>query len=154
MYLKLKYNRTCDQSETYGSRKKYREIYTVTLCKWLVMRKLSHKSNSKISLKTIFYASSFRSFAPHQIQSLYTLWLYYPVAPSFIFSVSHSHLLTCSCPATISVALYWCPKYLMGVIGIPVSSTVLAAHREIFQGCHIPIVKLRVTCILLLSPFF
>ena len=87
MYLKLKYNRTCDQSKTYGSRKKYREINTVTLCKWLIMRKLSHKSNSKISLQTIFYASSFQSFAPRQIQSLYTLWLYYPVAPSFIFSV-------------------------------------------------------------------
>lgn len=75
--------------------------------------------------------------------------------PLLSFSLfSHSHLLTCSCLATISVALYWCPKYLTGVIGIPVSSTVLAAHREIFQGCHILIVKLRVMCILLLSPFF
>lgn len=71
MHLKLKYNITSDQSETYdlSSRKKYREIFTMAVWQCLVIRKLSHKNNSNVFFKNPFYFFSLQSFVPHGIES-------------------------------------------------------------------------------------
>ena len=127
MYLKLKYNRTCYQSKIYAmsSRKKYRDIFTVALYKGLLIKKLSHENNSKLSSTTsVPFSPSKVCTTQHQIQSLSTLQLCYPVV-SIVRILSFSlHFLIQIClhtpaPAIIPNAFYWSPKYLSGATGIP-----------------------------------
>ena len=140
MYLKLKYSKTCDKSEIHSRRRKYRDLDAVALYMLNNEKVISEKQWQnffKNSLSCFLFPKSCTT--QHQLKSLYhTLGLYYPFTLYggifFIFSVfSHSHLPTGYCPATISVALYWYPKYLTSIISIHCLSTVLTAHREIFQ---------------------
>lgn len=151
MYSKLKCNITNGQSEAYdmSSRKKYRETFTMTLCQHLVIRKLSHKNNSNVFKKNLFYFFSCQCFVPHGIKSspsphststillpLFCSVLLFALYFPFTFA-SHSF------PSPFLTVFYWGPKLFSGANDISLSHTIFVAYRVIFQDYHIPIIKLK-----------